>query len=413
MKVVIEKKEKTWVLDYLKEAVSLYISGGARRKLSFKLERIIYVLGDLINIEDPKDQEYRYNSNGKRQLIFRAIQRISKYKQISIPNLKKAARWEISHLHKAKTRGFFLVFVWNVPNASLHARSFTINKMRFKVLSFKNVCQTFDFREPIARMNIDQYAKADLLRQAYLVVEIHGTDESSVVRKAYDIEELLRSIFNFELVWHRISVQSGIPQSLSEIKPPRHLFTFDVNKKYLNNWKTPEYSSTISVPSKNQMTAIKALVNKFENLQKCPLKEMLRTSLILYNHALDQSERAYSFLVFWQILEIIGLGESKWQMIEKRIAAIFFNKPLMVNSLKVIRQKRNMFVHQGRYTIISLGDVNQIKAIAEACIDFLFQHIHKLKNKEGLLAFYAAAMLDKNDLKKKITINRHVLKKMP
>ena len=91
-KVKFQNKDKKKILQYAINAIQLYNTGTTSLSGGniFKFKRIVYILGNLINIEG-----FPHNNDQKRSLISRGIARFSKYKRKSLNSLLKAIETEV------------------------------------------------------------------------------------------------------------------------------------------------------------------------------------------------------------------------------------------------------------------------------------------------------------------------------
>lgn len=411
-KVKFQNKDKKKILQYAINAIQLYNTGTTSLSGGniFKFKRIVYILGNLINIEG-----FPHNNDQKRSLISRGIARFSKYKRKSLNSLLKAIETEVVRWDKQVSNKFFVVFPWNVENKTLRGtRHFIIERMKLKTRSLSYVARNFDFKGPYHLLNQNKNMRGNIRNSTYIIVEVFAKNEADAFNTAYQKEELLRALCNFALSYGIISWQWGRPSPLAPINPPSVILIFNAERKFVEYWTGGwEYRYKLLRLKPRHLKAIKEIIKDFKKLKSNKLKDILIDCLKLYNYALDEIERGYTFLHLWQILELIALKEPSGISLEKvknRIKAIYKSNPVISDVLDALFRKRNQLVHEGKLSNFSLEDVNQIKLIAEGCINFLFSHVNKLKNKEGLHDFYENITQSESRLKRKITVLKYIRK---
>lgn len=412
-KIGISQRHQEKVYPYVTQAISLYDPGTTtlRDNNIYKFGRIVYILGNLIDI-----QGHPYNNDKKRRLISSGIKRFSQYRIKSFRLFLRALETEIRQMERRTLSKFFVVFPWNLSYESLQRkRHFILAKTRLKTYPSTYVYRHFDFARPYHLLSDRRRGiRGSTHDFTFITVEIYARNENDAFKIAEQRVELLRSLFNFVLSYGKVTWQMGRPSPLALIDPPRYMFTFNEKKQFLNYWfNVGPHEYRLLRLRHNELERIKKAAARFEKLRNNKLKDVLIDCLKLYDYALDQIERGYIFLNLWQILELISLKESNGISLDKarnRIKAIFRNNPVVSDVLNAVFRKRNRLVHQGKLANFSLEDVNQIKGIAEASINFLFSHVNKLKTKDNLRSFYENLNINNTKLDKKIGVLKYVKK---
>jgi len=332
--------------------------------------------------------------------------------------LVKALKTELRHWKSIVARNFFLVFPLNIKYESLNrTRHFIVDRMKLRTRSFTYTKTNYDFRFPLIILKADKELWTSIKDLTYVTVEVYGKNQNDAVNSANKRVELFRSLLNFDLSFNMITYQTGRPKPLTRIDRSKHIFVFDRNRRYLDHWgNVGEFRYQLVKLTKKQTKTIKKNIKDFEKLKQNKLKNILVECLNLYGYALDQIERGYTFLNLWQILELIALKDAsgiKLHKVKSRIKAIFKGKQIISDVLDVIFHKRNVLVHEGRISDFSLQDVNQIKRITEACIDFLWNHVNKMGNTASLNDFYENIGLTKKKLDEKIAVLNYIKKVKP
>ena len=306
----------------------------------------------------------------------------------------------------------------NIKYESLNGtRHFVVDRMKLKTRSFAYAKTNYDFRFPLKILKADKELRRSIKDFTYVTVEVYGKNQDDAVNSANKRVELFRSLLNFDLSFGMITWQTGRPKPLTRIERSKYIFIFDGNRRYLGYWaNVGEFRYQLVKLTKKQTKAIKKNIKDFEKLERSKLRNILVECLNLYGYALDQIERGYTFLNLWQILELIALKDAsgiKLRKVKSRIKAIFKGKQIISDVLDVLFHKRNALVHEGRISYFSLQDVNQIKGITEACIDFLWSHINKMGNTTSLNNFYENIGLNIKKLDEKIAVLNYIKKVKP
>ncbi|MFQ5822031.1 MAG: hypothetical protein ACE5I5_18755 [Candidatus Heimdallarchaeota archaeon] len=330
----------------------------------------------------------------------------------------KALKTELKRWKSMVPKKFFLIFPLNIEYETLNGtRHFIVDKMKLKTRSFAHAKTNYDFKTPHMILRHDKEIRKNINDFTYVIVETSGKNQNDAFNSANKRVELFRSLLNFDLSFGMITWQIGRPRPLTRIERSKYIFVFQENRRYLGYWgNVGEFRYQLVKLTKNQIIAIKKNIKDFEKLERNKLKNILVECLNLYGYALDQIERGYTFLNLWQILELIALKDAsgiKLDKVKSRIKAIFKGKQIISDVLDVLFCKRNDLVHEGRISDFSLQDVNQIKGITEACIDFLWSHVNKMGNTDGLNNFYENIGLTKKKLDKKIAVLNYIKKVKP
>jgi len=136
--------------------------------------------------------------------------------------------------------------------------------------------------------------------------------------------------------------------------------------------------------------------------------------LLLYNYALDDVDTHYSFLHYWQILEIIfSGGQYKFNIILKRIKNLFKKDERISNTIDIIANKRHLLVHEGRMKEIEQEDIHRVKGLVDASINFLFNHTNKIINRSNLVYFFNNVGKGKENIDNQISLLKYINKIKP
>ena len=162
--------------------------------------------------------------------------------------------------------------------------------------------------------------------------------------------------------------------------------------------------------SSNILNEVTKFLTLLEQQKQNKLRKILTEALKFHNNALTQNERGYSLLSFFQVLELVSLqhGKSNFDLIKKRMKAIFTDKQLIPEIIDAIFVKRNQLVHEGKIENLTDDDLNRVKPISESCIMFLLNNIKVLKNRENFKTFYANISCSKEELYEKIKVFKHI-----
>jgi len=402
------------VLRYVNRAISCYQPGTTTLQglAIVRFEKYLYILGDLIKIPNMP-----YNNDEKRYIIRAAIEKFASYRRRSLYLLRKAIQSVRERRNKIPKNSYYVIFPTNLPIKAFSRRKFLkIGNIRLHINSL-SVLKNFTFPSHVIQTTVADLKKVYGSQDICLEIILRARDSNEAFSRAYWWFEVYRALINFSLSYGKITYHFGRPKPLSTFLPPKHMLVFDHGKRFSADWHSyPTYDRyhTISL-RQNQIAAIDKVIKRFNRLKRNHLKNRLTEVLRLYNFALDEVEKGYSFLNFWQILELVTLKdphEVSTERMKKRIKSIFLRDPVVPDLVDALFEKRNQLVHEGALSQFSQDDVNQIKIIAEGCIElFLLTSLpNVLQTKANLHDFYDSLALEKPRIREKRRILGYVLR---
>ncbi len=216
--------------------------------------------------------------------------------------------------------------------------------------------------------------------------------------------ELFRAIINFVLNRKRIHVQSN-PVQLSDISPSKYFF--EIYRDNIAFWKIP--IGNFKFKDKNitelECSSIISFMNSIDCLRKTNLKEDVLSSLFIYNEAIDSDRFDYSFILLWSIIDILIPQIDKN---EKLLKSLYVKgKQKQSNIIDMLHDKRNRFVHGGKFNLLGLSDVNHLKSIIEDLIVFACS-LNDVAENSFDIAKILSKIVKKNEVDHEIKLLKYV-----
>jgi hypothetical protein len=409
------------------EAISLFEPNlTLKNGKMIEYEKRLYVLGNLIDICG-----YNSNTDQKRDIINGGLKIFSKNPNKSIDALFDAIKTEQERTLQKPKKKFWAAFNFNADYEWLKKkRHFIINSNEIRISNFKYLQKNFEldspgklpedlnkFRDslPTPQRLID--ALPELKHHSYLMMEVFATDGNDALLQTHNEFEILRAVFNFVIDKGYIHWTFGKPSPLANIGQARYIFVFDENKKfelYGENDINEKFYRKFNPrnDASNILNEVSKFLTQLEQQKQNKLREILIDALRFHNNALTQNERGYSFLSFFQVLELVSLPEGKtnFDLIKKKVKAIFVDKQLIPDVIDAIFVKRNQLVHEGKIENLTDIDLNRVKPISESCIMFLLNNMKILKTRENFNTYYANISCDKKELREKFKVFKYITK---
>ena len=402
---------KSKVVDYANEAITLFEPNySLKGENIFKFEQLTYNLGNFIHIHG-----FKYNTHDKRYLIQKGLKRYSKYKNKNASSFIKAVNHEVIIKYKKQKVKYIIIFPINIDYRWMTKKRHVIienSKIRFRTYDY--IIKYFNFHEP--KTLLSRIRTLDYPIFTYAIINQTERQYLTAMNKAIDKIELMRGIFNFVFTYGVIATQFGEPRPLSDIGPPKYGFAFSDRTNYVGHGDTYAHKEHYRAyrPStfeeEKLQYAIK-YINIYQKLYNSNLKGLLRQVLLLYNNALDDVNTHYSFLHFWQILEIIfSGGQNKHDVTVKRIKNIFKKDEKISDTIDIIANKRHLLVHEGRMRELEQEDIHRVKGYVDASINFLFNHTNKIKNRSNLVYLLDNVGKSKENIDNQISLLNYINK---
>ena len=322
---------------------------------------------------------------------------------------------------------YYIVYPINIKRRLIKKNYFDLIGTRIRVYSYRYLLNTFDMEnlDVIGKGIAKEVFKPDL---AYLLIEIDEIDSQRAAMGAFHKFELLRSIINFTYDYgkgHFRFSAIGDSEPLSFVQPKNHFFLFDKNHKYLEFWNLGNNFSSKELDTipENLIDGANILLRKIKSVKDNALRDLIIEAFMLYGNVLDYYEiKAVSFLLIWQIFELISLSTKydgmKYDEICKRMVAFFEEDSPKSDIVNLIKMKRNNLVHHGKFGDINNKDINNGKFIVEVAISFLLFESNFIKNLDGLNMYfegidYYRRLNSLNDIEHRKKILRGVSRSRP
>jgi hypothetical protein len=181
--------------------------------------------------------------------------------------------------------------------------------------------------------------------------------------------EFLRSLINFRLNLGKGHVDlKHVP--LSDLPPSR--WYFEIYKGSIYHWRYSfgDWEYKDYVISEDVIAPVIDFIEKVEALRESELKKSIVSSISLYNEAIDSNKYQYVFLILWSIIDILV---PRIEKNERLLSNIYLkDREQQAALISLLHEKRNRFVHAGKYEIFSIDDVNYLKKVIEDLVLFAF-----------------------------------------
>lgn len=301
---------------------------------------------------------------------------------------------KIFNKYKSK---YYVIYPLNINKRLIKKKYFDLIGTRIYVYSYRYLLNAFDMGklDPIEKHVTKEIFKPGL---AYLSIELDEIDNQRAALKAFNKFELLRSIINFAYDYRkghfRFSTLGNF-EPLSFVQPKNHFMLFDSSRKYLEYWNLGGNFSSRELDAipENLIDKANILLRKLNSVKDNALKGLIIEAFMLYGNVLDNYElKAVSFLLIWQIFELVSLSGKydgiRYDDICRRMAAFFNENYPKRDILDLIKRKRNNLVHNGKFGDINDIDINNAKVIAEGAIAFLLFKSDLIKSLKELELYY-------------------------
>lgn len=248
-----------------------------------------------------------------------------------------------------------------------------------------------------------------------LSLTIHAHSPEAAFHDANAEFEILRALLNLKYSFGVMTIIAlGPPKALARFYPPPFYPVFDHSGGYLEmfyNLEPYDYLKN-KIPFEISET-FPPLCARILSMNPT-LREILRDSLLKYVSALDTFDWRNAFMYFWQALENLALNSAdenlKMSEIASRIKSLMGQadtaEKLIVDGLAVTR---NRLVHLGKFSNSGLTEVNYIKIVAERALSNFIVFSEGLRNKRGLLNYFADAKIYDKYLKERIANIEYLL----
>ena len=374
--MVIYSKNKKELLKRL--YLKLYSEVNESEKYSgtqyIKIERIIYILSDIIHLKKGDINEPTKRNILRKCAIQCKLNRKSEFEKY-IESINEYISKK-SEFHKYSAY---------IP-VSIRLQDFLdIKNIFIDILDLDSKNEEELFNELSFDLNTTEQLKykikEDNIQNIYWYKTIIYSDSPM---NAFNIlnkkSNMMRSLINFGLLYGIESIRHEL-HVLSKVPPYRYLVIIDSESKYASfQYQLEHFNySTIRI-SKDEKEKLNRIITKILGMKESEIKNTIFSIIKLYNDALDHSLNEYSFLIFWSIADIILPNiETNKELIKGLFKEEFEEMKYLVDALYT---KRNMIIHRGSLDAIDDNDINRIRDIIDALISFLIRVSDKFKTLE-------------------------------
>lgn len=307
----------------------------------------------------------------KKGIVFSAQMRWLKYKKTTNPEQKlnlfvRALKFEIANLEKRKSEYRVLMFL-NVDTSTISEFA-QVNLLgeTLSLISWNDVhgMDTSDLWQEVKfqdRNNPLLWDIPDLNKPApdvvlftpfLFVTKTYGPE--AAVEIASNRMDLFRAILNIPSSLGKYTYFRSQPKALSEILPSPIYVIFDEHGKKKSVYYTIEkYEYKQKKIPNDRISSIQFLLSKItiDHAANSTWNYLINI-LRLYQKAIDTTTTEAAFLTMWQVLEnCIGLGEelTRNRDIQSRLSVFLQADPITLEMIDIIIEKRNKFVHSGKF----------------------------------------------------------------
>ena len=134
-----------------------------------------------------------------------------------------------------------------------------------------------------------------------------------------------------------------------------------------------------------------------------PISNIIIAALNQYCSALDTPDNSTAFLFLWQCLESITmLSKTQYSMpdVIERTQCLIKNKDFVMKQfLQLSSDRRNNFVHKGKFNVDSESDVQLLKMIVKFCLTKFIRVTDKFQEYKEMELFYQFSKYDQKEIK--------------
>ncbi len=399
--VAIKKEDRDYADSLIREIHTLFSNGGLSGESITRYSRLSYILTGLVHIRGYDDY-----SKEKQQYVDSLLWQHDKvvdldsFRQIAIDNSKIKGK-------PTKTEVLFRFHIdENDLKVILESTSFG---KEIRIVAKEEYRKIFDSSHNFkTQIKYDDYLEPYTSEGLWCIGQSYGPSHYAALSQAISEVELLRALINLKLTSNVMHYQTQ-PMQISSISPSKYFFGL-VNNEIGLFWKISigQHKKEDRKIESGNLNLVIETINNFHSLRRCSLVNDVTTCLYIFQEALDNYQRDYTFILLWSIIDILipdiknndVLIRSIYKDIDREIDEI----------LNILHNKRNLFVHQGKYTIFDLLDVNYLKHTIEDLFYFCFKASEKLNNTHEL-SLMLKKIRDKENTKREKEIIDYLVEK--
>ncbi len=421
-KPTIPDKKINAIIKCLNHIENASISSDGKPSISINV--LYYFAQEILNAYIPFDANIPERT--KRRIVFSAVMRWLKYKKTRNHSLKlysfqRAIETEIVRINKKLSKYSVLMFLNIDPHSITEFPNVEILGDTLTFISWEDVSamDTKDLWQEVKIQNRDNpilwdipdlmQPSPDIGKFTPILFEINTYGPEAAFEIAADRIDLLRVFLNLPSTLGGFTYFRSEPKALSEIPPTPIYVIFDQEGKRVTFYFTIEkYDYKLVKISSNRKSSVQYLLSKFVSkpISKSSWEYVLNI-LRQYQKALDASITEFAFLAMWQVFEnSIGFEEEmiRNREIQSRVSVFVRLDPISIEILDILIDKRNKFVHSGKY----LEDGDHLffimKLFTDSIVRSLISYSEKFKTISELREFVSFSSLGDDDLKRKLTV---------
>ena len=362
---------------------------------------------------------FEENKEILRELVVKAIKKIKRQdgRKINFRSFSQSLAEQLNEYISREKASYTIIFALHltgeIPEAHLRSLFFGND---FKILNWDDVARIQGWKDFID--SVENFKCGTRSYEMYLptlkryftplALTIYGHSPEDAFHDANIEFEILRAILNLKDSFGVMTIISLGPQkALGRFYPPPFYPVFDHSGGYIEmfyNLEPYDYSKNeIPVDISKFFPPLCERITKMNSV----LRAIFRDSLLKYVSALDAFDWRNAFLYFWQALENLALNSAEENLKMSEIASRIKNlmgqaetaEKLIVDGLVVTR---NRLVHLGKFSNSGLTEVNYIKIVTERALSNFVVYSEGLRNKRGLLNYFADAQIYDKYLKERI-----------
>ncbi|MCH7501284.1 MAG: hypothetical protein IH886_15000 [Nitrospinae bacterium] len=248
---------------------------------------------------------------------------------------------------------------------------------------------------------------------SFATISLKARSEHEAAEKGLDVIDYLRGIWNLKINCGKsFRISSGnkpLPVNSIVLGPLHSVHDPEKRTVYDTFWVNDSYSYLSS--NKNifkDLNGFEKWEKKIKNALKSEWSGMfLKTALIRYSRALDNSDWDKAFLKMWTLLEYLTLTRPNENLktTVKRVSSLLDDQELHIQTLNHLRNQRNLAVHASEELRELESLLFQLKRYVEFLIRFYVVNFSKFKNEDDL-RYFLDLPGEKKELKSRISLTQ-------
>jgi len=237
-----------------------------------------------------------------------------------------------------------------------------------------------------------------------ITIKITAKNFFEAFDEATDILTFFRGYMNFSFDRFRVRYfTSGLPKPIGQFLPPPSYGIFDENGDFKKlAFTTTRYDSYKKTTlTFDQLQDLKSKIEIFPHTNEDHTYSIWVKAIRKYSEAMEANEERLAFLLFWQVLELLGL-KSKWitgGKIINHIKMLIGNNIVLENLIDVASESRNNLVHEGKYPDNDLMEESMyVKQIVDYVLIKFLDLCEVYRTTKELNYFFSYATMNNKDL---------------